>query len=91
VDFGRTLTMVCAEELIEQALMEVLKVGRFYGSTGLLMEEVELERDTIRVRLSAKANGRFVGSEGTLLSSAEDTEFARRFFGERRIRFGAEA
>jgi hypothetical protein len=90
LDYGRTRTMVCVTELTEEALIAAFVAGHFYGSTGLLLEEVSVDGDAIHVRLSARANGRFVGPEGKVLSGANDTEFACRHSGESYIRFEAE-
>ena len=90
LDYGRTRTMVCVEELTEKALLAAFAAGRFYGSTGLLLEEVGVEGHTISVRLSTPAHGRFVGPGGKVLCGAEGTEHTCRVSDVSYVRFEAE-
>jgi hypothetical protein len=90
VDYGRTRTMACVQSLSAAAVLAALKAGRFYGSTGLLLEHVALEDGEIAVRLSADARGRFVGPGGRVLHEADGTAFTYRPGGEDYVRFEAE-
>jgi hypothetical protein len=89
-DFGRTATVANVNELSSASLMEALKAGRFYGSTGLMLETIESAGDLIRVRLDSEAHGRFVGPGGKVLFAATGKEFALRASGEDYIRFEAQ-
>jgi hypothetical protein len=90
VDFGRTCTMACVEEPTPAGLMASLKAGRFYGSTGLLLEELTVKGDEIGLRVSAETRGRFVGPEGRVLHEAVGMTFTYRADGEAYVRFEAE-
>jgi hypothetical protein len=89
-DYGCTRTMVCGSDHTPASLMEALKAGRFYGSTGLLLEAVRVQGDLIEVALSAAARGRFIGPGGRVLAATEGREAAFRAAGEAYIRFEAE-
>lgn len=89
-DFGRTATWVNVEDFSASSVMAALKSGRFYGSTGLLLEEVSLQGDEIKVRLDSDAEGRFVGPGGFVLGSGRGREFSHRVGAEAYVRFEAE-
>jgi len=82
--------MVCVENLSPDTLLASLKAGRFFGSTGLLMEGAELDADRINIRLAAPASGRFIGPKGRVLVEATGREFAYRWSGDPYVRFEAE-
>jgi hypothetical protein len=88
-DFGCTMTMACVEDPTPAALMRSLMAGRFYGSTGLLMEDVSENGGEIRVRLAAEAKGRFVGPGGRVLAESEGLQFVYRATTEEYVRFEA--
>jgi hypothetical protein len=88
-DYGRTLTMACVQDPSPGSLMTSLKAGRFYASTGLLMESVRVDGREIVVRLAASAAGRFIGPGGRVLKSAEGREFSWIYDREAYIRFEA--
>ena len=90
-DYGRTLTMACVKDLSPRSLMAALKAGRFYASTGLLMESVHVEGREIRVQLASSATGRFIGPGGRVLASTEGREHSYVHSGEAYIRFEAES
>ena len=56
--------------------------GRFYGSTGLLLEDVSLDGDEIGVCLDSDASGRFIGPGGRVLGKAQGRQFSCRGSGE---------
>jgi hypothetical protein len=89
-DYGCTMTMARVEDLSTGSLMRSLMAGRFYGSTGLLLEGIEEESGEIRVRLSTDAKGRFVGPGGRILAESEGRAFAYRASTEEYVRFEAE-
>jgi hypothetical protein len=89
-DYGRTLTMACVRDLSPRTLLAALKAGRFYASTGLLMESVQVEGREIKVRLAGSATGRFIGPGGRVIKSEEGRELSCLHSGEAYIRFEAE-
>lgn len=89
-DFGRTATIANVKDLSAASLMEALKEGRFYGSTGLMLDEVSISGDVIIVRLDSDAGGRFVGPGGKVSKASEGRDFFLRASGEDYIRFEAE-
>jgi len=90
IDFGRTATVANVEDRSAASLMNALKAGRFYGTTGLMLEEVAMSGDAISVRLGSEARGRFVGPGGTVLSESTGSWFAFRAHDEDYVRFEAE-
>ena len=51
-DSGFAWTMVCAAERSQEAVLEALRAGRFYGSTGPTIESVEVDGNAVVVRSS---------------------------------------
>ncbi len=89
-DFGKAYIMVNVKRLSAPSIMEAMKSGRFYATTGLLLEEVRAEHDRVEVQLAEHAKGRFIGPQGSVLAEGEGTSFAYRSAGEPYIRFEAE-
>jgi hypothetical protein len=89
-DFGKAYNMVNAEHLSAPALLNAMKAGRFYATTGLLLDGVHAEGNAIEVCLAASAKGRFIGPGGRTLSGGEGSGFAYRTVGEQYVRFEAE-
>jgi hypothetical protein len=89
-DFGRTLSMACVQDPSPRSLLAALRAGRFYASTGLLMENVEVKGREINVRLASPGVGRFIGPGGRMLRTGEGRDFSCLHSGEAYIRFEAE-
>jgi hypothetical protein len=89
-DFGRTATVANVEDRTPASLMKALKTGRFYGTTGLMQEEVRVSGDAISVRLDSEARGRFVGPGGKVLQESTSADFSFRASDEDYVRFEAE-
>ena|SRR5271157_5862713 len=89
-DFGRTATCANVKDRSAASLLEALKAGRFYGSTGLRLEEASVAGDLISVRLDSFAHGRFMGPGGRVRGASEGREFSLRVFDEDYVRFEAE-
>jgi hypothetical protein len=51
-DSGFAWTMVCAVDRSQEAVLDALRAGRFYGSTGPTIESVELDGNAVVVRCS---------------------------------------
>ena len=90
VDFGQTATWANVPESSPAAIMSAFMAGRFYGSTGLLLDEVSCDGDEISVRLDSEASGRFIGPAGVVLSEARERQFSFRASDEAYVRFEAE-
>jgi hypothetical protein len=89
-DYGCTRTMVCVSDPTPASILEALKAGRFYASTGLLLDSARIRGDLMEVVLSAPARCRFIGPGGRVLASSEGREAAYRASGEAYVRFEAE-
>jgi hypothetical protein len=89
-DFGKAYNMVNVHALTASSLMEAMKAGRFYATTGLLLDRVGVEAGRIEVHLAENAKGRFVGPGGRVLAEGEGRSFAYRTAGEPYVRFEAE-
>lgn len=68
--------MVDAGELTRDAIIEAIREGRFYSSTGVLVGEYSVERDNIRIKLEGEqpAKIQFVGAFGEVLHEETGTE-----------------
>jgi hypothetical protein len=89
-DFGRAWNMAWVESPSPAGVLGALRSGRCYGTTGLLAESIEVEGADIHVRLTAPAEGRFIGPGGRVLAGGNGTDFAWRHDGSRYIRFEAQ-
>jgi hypothetical protein len=89
-DFGCSRTTACVSESTPASVMEALKEGRFYGSTGLRLEGVRIHGDLIEIALNTAARGRFIGPGGKVCAATEGREAAFRASGEAYVRFEAE-
>ncbi len=90
VDFGRTATFANVTDFSAASLLEALKAGRFYGTTGPRLEEVSVKDDFISIWLDSSAVGRFVGPGGRVLGASEGRAFSLPARGEDYVRFEAE-
>jgi hypothetical protein len=90
VDLGRAFNMVNVEEVTASALVQAMRAGQCYASTGLLLESIADEGTRVSVRLAGSARGRFVGEGGRILAESEGLEFAFDARSEPRVRFEAE-
>jgi hypothetical protein len=61
-DSGFAWTMVRAAERSQEAVLEALRAGSFYGSTGPAIESVELDGDAVEVRCSPAQSVTLVSS-----------------------------
>ncbi len=89
-DFNNAFTMAQAESLSAPAILEALKNGRCYGSTGLLLEKIREINGRIRVATASSCTGRFVGPGGLVLCEAEGRVFEYAVTDEAYVRFEAE-
>jgi hypothetical protein len=80
---GKSWVMVQAEELTEEAILGSLERGRFYVSTGVILDEYQVSGDKISIRIkprgSAKFTTWFIGRGGTVLQTddSETPEYSR--------------
>jgi hypothetical protein len=89
-DFGRAFNMVYVKERTAGSLMDALKAGRFYATTGLLLKSVSVGSGGIEIELAAAARGRFIGPGGQVLSHEDGTRFSHLPTTEAYVRFEAE-
>lgn len=75
---GRGWLMVRAQELSSEAIVEALASGDFYASTGVTLEELELSRDHISLKVAQERDfmyaTRFVGRDGKVYAEVTGTE-----------------
>jgi hypothetical protein len=89
-DFDNGFNMVRVREVTATAIMQALKGGRFYASTGLLLEKVRERDGYMEVCVQAPCVGRFVGSGGKTLAESAGRAFAYQVTDEAYVRFEAE-
>lgn len=90
VDLGNAWNMVWVDEVTPRAIVAAARAGRCYATTGLLLRDLTVADDELRVELQAPATGTFIGPGGQALSRSTGTRFAYRGRGEPYIRFEAE-
>ncbi|NUP98226.1 MAG: CehA/McbA family metallohydrolase [Armatimonadetes bacterium] len=76
----RGWNMVCAERRPE-AIIEALKAGRFYASSGVLFETIAVEDDLFRVVAPDAQEIRFITKFGKVLAFAQGPEASYRIQG----------
>jgi len=89
-DFDNAFNMVLVEEVTEAAIINAAKQGRFYGTTGLLLESVEQSDGCIAVETADVCTGRFIGPGGAALSEGEGVRFTYTATDEAYVRFEGE-
>ena len=89
VDFDNAFNMVRVEHVTKAAILDAVRRGHFYGSTGLLLDRVDEDGDRFVVSLAEPARGRFIGPHGQVLASAEGTTFEYTPRSEPYVRFEA--
>lgn len=89
-DFGKAYNMACVKEISPASVLEALKAGRFYATTGLLLGSLSVDGGEIRVKLAGEAHGRFIGPGGRVLREEDGAVFSFSYRGEEYIRFEAE-
>lgn len=77
-DPGSSWVMVAARELSEPAILEALRSGAFYSTTGVRLDQVERGPDRLCVRIGDyQAYGfrtEYIGEEGRVISISEHRE-----------------
>lgn len=75
---GRGWVMVNAEELSQESIVDALATGRFYSSTGVTLEELELSHNSVSLTIEQAWDNiyttTFIGKDGTVLTTVEGTE-----------------
>ena len=72
-DFDNAYNMVLVNDVSQSGVIQAAKSGRCYASTGLQLESVSLDENTINVVVDAPCKGTFIGPGGQILSSAQET------------------
>lgn len=75
---GGGWVMVRVEELTAANVLEALRTGDFYASTGVALEEIAFDGERLRLKVDAQPDltykTQFVGSRGTVLATVEGAE-----------------
>ena len=83
---GRGWLIVRAPELTSDAIVDSLQRGDFYASTGVVLEELELTKDSLCLRIAQKGDWlytiRFIGRGGKVLSQSAGPEATYRIRGD---------
>ena len=91
-DFNNAFNMIRVAARTPAGVVEAAKQGSCYGSTGLLLEQVEMNDDAVRVTLPETATGRFRGNGGRILKTQTGRSFEFKCDGRQQyVRFEAEA
>jgi|GEM_PF-461193 len=90
-DFNNAFNMVCVTDKTPSGVVEAAKHGCCYGSTGLLLERVEMLQNSVRITLPEEAKGRFRGNGGRILRTQTGRLFDLKFDEKQKyVRFEAE-
>jgi hypothetical protein len=77
---GRGWVGVKARDLSAASLMEAMEAGRFYASTGVELEDVEVTENRIEIRVKPRGDFRytttFIGAGGKILAEVHGTDVA---------------
>jgi hypothetical protein len=71
VSVGWGWLMAQAEELAVEPIVEALRSGRFYASTGVAIQRIGWDSEAFTLRSEEADRIRFIGSNGTLLAQAD--------------------
>ncbi len=91
IDFNNGWNVVLSEETDAHALLDALKSGACYATTGLQIRSIQEYRGRIVVNVGQEVHGRFVGPENKTLSSSTAEVFEFQAGAEAFVRFEAEA
>jgi hypothetical protein len=82
---GRAWVMVRADTLTPDAILRALRRGEFYATTGVALREYRVERDEMRLEITATGDARyvteFIGRGGRVFASTSGTSARYRFTG----------
>jgi len=68
-DIGRAWVYVCAEKCSERAILNALRQGDFYASTGVILQEIKLIENKIHLETDEETAFRFIGPDGNFLKT----------------------
>lgn len=78
VNPGRGWIVVRAERLEQDDIMDAMRAGNFYSSTGVTLDDLEIGADKLSVGIEQEGDTvystRFIGSGGTLLSEVHGVD-----------------
>jgi hypothetical protein len=89
-DFDNGFNMVRAPKPSPASVLQAVKQGNFYATTGLLLEEVAERSGTIQVKTSDSCVGRFVGPGAKVLAEGKGRFFEFTATDETYVRFEGE-
>jgi len=90
-DFSNAFLMVRARDRTTAAILDSLRHGRFYASTGLTAREVHGVGGRLDIETAVECRGHFIGPGGATLSESTGTSFSFEASDQRYVRFQAEA
>jgi hypothetical protein len=71
-------------DLTREAVLEALREGRFYASSGIVVDHIDVTASTLRVRAKAATHIRVIGRGGRELASADGGELTYELDGSER-------
>jgi hypothetical protein len=71
-------------DLTREAVLEALREGRFYASSGIVVDHIDVTASTLRVRAKAATYIRVIGRGGRELASADAGELTYELDGSER-------
>lgn len=71
-DIGRGWIMVYASELQKDTLLQAIKKGRFYSSTGIEFTKIEVTKTLLSIYSTNAQKIKFIGASGSLLKIVEE-------------------
>jgi hypothetical protein len=90
-DFGNAFIVARTEQRSVLSLLDALRQGRFYASTGLLAQSIAGTPASLEIITKGTCLGRFIGPGGAVLHQSEGESFRWEMSDERYVRFEAEA
>jgi len=86
-DFSNAFTMLMVRECNEKAVIDAMKHGHSFASTGLLMRQFRLEANRIGIETIQPCDGEFIGPGGAVLAASSGCHFHYSLKGESYVRF----
>ncbi len=88
-DFLNAWNMVLVERVTAPEIIAAARLGRCYGTTGLLLDRFDEADGRIQVAVQSPCTGRFIGPGGRVLYQADGLRFEYSVTGEAYVRFEA--
>ncbi len=89
-DFNNAYNMVLVDAPNPANIIQAIKKGAFYATTGLLLETIAESKDTLAVTIGSRCTGRFIGPHGQVLAEETGRQFEYTITDEPYVRFEAQ-